>query len=922
MRNGMGRGNFKSICTCLFTLTLAAPALADQALANPKEGLMLRRITEYWRDGDYTSAKRQILEFLEKNPESPLRDPLSAMLGDLYFQAQDYRQALATYDLIVGQEIRQKTFFNNLQAHFEMKDYNWVIEKAENFLKQNKDGNQQQETKVRYLLAEGAFRQAMHSQDMQKRVGYLKLAKPHFKILTQTEYGDRALFPLAETYRLLKEDDKASVLYGELAIKFPVHRERFLFQAGLLQINHDKSQAIKTFHQVYEMGGKRAKLAVFNELILLYQNGQFDDYLALYPKVINELPNEKAPLLQFYEGRSFYAVGSFEQAVTILEAFVESKPARSKELKTALLLLVNCATQLKDGALLDRTMFAFKANFPKDRELAKIIFAHAQFSRDTGNFAVALQDLKLLASDFPDFEERELVIYDMGLILEQTDQFQEGRETFLAFIEKFPESSRQNGAWRHLINCCIEDLKNPSGVQSQEAKENFVRILDVALKKKELLTEKEQVQYGLTHVKFLCDLGRYEEAMPLVSQFLVDSIDEDYQAEANLLMAICEQKINGSTGLFIAYSEKALHLKPHLPQSDQLHLELYNAYLNSAFDERQQEQKGQLISKAANHLFDSGTWKTGTIKRNNLIWLTHYYYEKGKVNPTDFKRAASLFNSLLGTSEGIGQLRITPESIELEGETLKFAHLLSLYDKKEEQIALLEALVRKQETLEELPWKLKRRAILELAKAYEANHQYENAMRSYQFLAANAGSAPSTLVNTAQLQLAKLQFKLLPAEKKRGDQPEVVGILHRLKDIQIQKRIAGEPVHLEAALQYAELRTLLADPEKKAKTSLFFLQRMQEDFNSEVDVIASEYNEAREHYPEKNLIFNAYMSYVKAQILMSQAELARDKGNVESAERWETQALKILDHLLESEDELRPYLLERVKSSQSQIRKI
>lgn len=917
----MGHGHFKSLCIGLIALTLAIPAYSEQKSASPKEALMLRRITEYWRDGDYASAKRQILDFLERNPQTTLRDPLSAMLGDLYFQERDYRQALATYDLIVNQEVRQKTFFNNMQAHFEMKDYEWVIEKAENHLKLNRDGDHKLETKVRYMFAESAFRQALNSDNQQQKLAYLKMAKPQFKILTQSSYGDRALFPLAEIHRLLKEDDRAAGLYLELAQKYPAHRERFLFQAAILHINHDKQEAIKTFQRVYEMGGKRAKLAAFNELILLYQNGQYDDYIALYPQVVNEIPNEKVPLLQFYEGRSFYALGDFEQAVVTLEAFVESKPVRSKELKTALLLLVNCASQLKDPALIDRTLYSFKTTFPKDQELAKIIFTHSQMCRESGNFAGALQDLKTLMSDFPSFEESETVVYDMGLILEQTDQVQEARETFLAFIEKYPESQRQNAAWRHLLNCSIEELKNPAQVHSAESKESFVRILDVALKKKELLTDKERKQYSLVQVKFLCDLGKYDEAVPLLHQYLADNIDEDAQAEGNLLMALCEERTGGSSGQFIAHAEKALSLRPHLPESDILHLELYNAYLSLALSEQERDLKDLLIDKAAEHLFNSGSWKNGSIKRDNLLWLTHYYYTRGKTNQADFERATTLFNSILGTNETMGQLLITPETVALEAETLKFAFLLGLHDRKEQQVALLEALVRKQETQSELPWKLKRRAILELAKAYESNSQYENALRSYQFLS-SGNAASSVVTSTAQLHLAKLQFQMLPAEKQRANQPDVIGILHRLKDLQIQKRLPSEPVHLEAALEYAELRAALADPDERASTCLFFLQRVQEDFNSEDDLVAREYNSLRDRYPEKDQIFNGYMRYIEAEMLKCQAEIAREEKNEEYAVECEEQALSMLDELLESEETLHPYLLERVKVSRSQIAKL
>ncbi len=255
-----------AICTILL---LSNVAFADTA--SPQEALLLRRITEYWKDGDYATVKRQVIDFLTKNPNTSLRDPLNSMLGDLYFQEHNFQQALASYQSIQNSEIVEKIFFNHLQAHFEMRDYLPVIEKGENFLKEKNKSAAVDPLKVRYLVSEAYFRYALASDDAEKKVFYLKLAKPHYKILSQTSLSDRALFPLAEIHRLLREDERAAALYISLAEKYPEHRERFLFQAGILQIKDNKFEAINTFFKVHEMGGKRSRLAAYNALILMYQ---------------------------------------------------------------------------------------------------------------------------------------------------------------------------------------------------------------------------------------------------------------------------------------------------------------------------------------------------------------------------------------------------------------------------------------------------------------------------------------------------------------------------------------------------------------------------------------------------------------------------------------------------------------------------
>jgi len=348
------------------------------------------------------------------------------------------------------------------------------------------------------------------------------------KVLTQSKYSERVLFPLAEIHRLLREDDRAVSLYLNLAQKYPEHRERFLFQAAILQIKEDKKEAIQTFYKVHEMGGKRSKLAAFNRLILMYQTEDYEGFLTYHQNVIALMPDQKVPLLNFYEGRCHYSLGDYQQAVMPLENFIIATKGRSKELKTTFLLLVNCSRYLKDIALLERTLFSYKNAFPKDAEVPKVLMIHSQMCRENGNFNQALSDLKTLTTDYPGYEDAEAVRYDYALLLSQTDKWIEAREMFLAFLDEYPQSKRKNAAWRHLLNCCIEEIKNPSQVNSDTSKETFVSILSHALEENHVLTDKEKQQYALVMMKCLCELERYEEVVPMLSQYIADTVDPGF----------------------------------------------------------------------------------------------------------------------------------------------------------------------------------------------------------------------------------------------------------------------------------------------------------------------------------------------------------------------------------------------------------
>ncbi|MBS0629537.1 MAG: tetratricopeptide repeat protein [Verrucomicrobia bacterium] len=874
-----------AICTILLLSNVAY-----SETATPQEALLLRRITEYWKDGDYATVKRQVIDFLTKNPNTSLRDPLNSMLGDLYFQEHNFQQALATYLSIENPEIREKIYFNHLQAHFEMRDYLPVIEKGEDFLKDKNKSAAIDPLKVRYLVAESYFRYALSCDDMEKKVFYLKLAKPHYKLLSQSTFSDRALFPLAEVHRLLREDERAAAIYISLAEKFPEHQERFLFQAAILQIKDNKFEAINNFFKVHELKGKRSRLAAYNALILMYQAEQYEDYLRLYNETVSLMPNQKIPLLTFYEGRSHYALGKYDQAVLSLENFIKINKEKSKELKTAFLLLANCSRYLKDVPLLERTYYSFQTIFPKDSEAAKVLMIHAQMNRDSGNIEQALTDLKTLIATYPD--ESEGALYDCAVLLAQTDQWKGAREMFSQFIEQYPSSQRATAAWRHLLNCSIEELKNGGEKQS------FVSIVEGALKHN-ALSQKEKEQYELAMLKCQCELGQFEIAAPMIAGYISSVADRSLLADAHLLMAICQKKLSTDAGLFIHHGEMALKHNPKLPESGLLHLELFNVYL--AKGETEVTEKDYFYGRSAEHLFASGAWKDKTIKFENYVWLTNYYYNQALAG-RDYDKAKLLYCNLLDT--------VTPQ---LEVEALKFAHLLGLHDEKRDQIALLQQLSHAQATQSELPWKLKRRTTLELAQAYESDGEYAQAIKLYCELAKPGERSTSIVTNTAQLHLAKLKYRQINPVNRTAENPEIITILHDLKDLQIQKKLLAEPLHLEAALQYAEIRCNMTAGEEQAKNSHFFYKRMVEDFNNLEDPITQEYTILRQQHPEKNGIFNAYMQYAQAQMLKCEAEILKAKNRTSKAAECQQKALETVNLLLQNKEHLQPYLLDRVK---------
>ena len=87
---------------CFILSTFLFSCVCDQLVAKEpvhqthkqsnEEAFLIRRIAEFWKDGDFGIVKTQIIAFLDKYPESELKDYFLGILGDIYLQENKYEK--------------------------------------------------------------------------------------------------------------------------------------------------------------------------------------------------------------------------------------------------------------------------------------------------------------------------------------------------------------------------------------------------------------------------------------------------------------------------------------------------------------------------------------------------------------------------------------------------------------------------------------------------------------------------------------------------------------------------------------------------------------------------------------------------------------------------------------------------------------
>lgn len=851
-----------------FSLLLLAASLAGVSLqakdieSSLEESLELRRISEYWKEKNYATAKSQIIYFLGKNPQSPYVDQLNAMLGDLAFQEKNYPEALVCYDKLEEKEFRLKTLFRRLHSLYETGKYEEFILSSDLFLNDPNATAGEIQT-IHFELAEAYFCKAHAPENEEAKTELLQQALSHYNQIQKTKFAPMALLPQAQIYAQLEEQEKAASLYLLLAQSDSDKKEEYLFQAASLQLHFDKKASIATYTSLIGLEGKHASKAAFNQLNLLFQEKLYKEFVLAHGKSSRYITQDKASLIQYYLGKSLFKTHNYAAAIDPLLQALSSKELDQIQEKNALVTVIACAKEVKDLTLFEKGLAHLKAAFPQDRETTNSLLMHAQLCREKKQWTKARADVKEILSLSPDHPQKESLLYDNALCLVHEEKWEEGAAAFDAFLTDYPESSYRTQARRHLVSLRLEDLKH-AGKQTRKIKqEELIKSLEMALEEKKTFstTEKQKMRFllGKTHY----ELGMYEEAIGEFSEYARDFHKDPSCGDAYLLLAYCYHKESRDEIHFVLNAEKALSLNPHLQGALELHLTLFNTYLGLA-EKSLPDEKREMITKAAEHLFLA---IEKPVQRENLRWLAAYYFEQSETGSKEAaERSALVLQKLLGITDPASSLSITAQTLDREGEAMKLAEIYAKTNRQNERKKLLEALTAEQRNQPHLAWKYQRMALFELANARLSLDEKQEALAAYDELISSSSHISSYFALAAKLEKAKLQFSLLPSSERTEDAQTVQAICDTLKEVQLMRKLHSEPLHLEAALTYIDIRTELAPPDQKTFQRRFLLEKMRENFSNRGDPLVEEYLSAADRFPEKEQLYRRYLGYIDAEI--------------------------------------------------------
>ncbi len=882
----------KIVSTICHSAILLQGTLLPKEHLSPQENVFLRRITEFWKDKDYALVKKQVIDFISANPLSPLTDHLYAILGDLYFQEKNYTEAIQAYRQINVAEFQEKTLYSHACSLYTTNDYAGVVALAQPFYQKGTLSRIDRGEEIHSILGDSFYRIISAEENSAKKKELAAIAKPILQSLAPKE--PRALHFLADIHRHLGEYPEACTFYILLADKETDKKEEFLLQAASLQLDFDKTAAAATYGKIAVLGGPKATEAAYNQFALLFQAQNYAELASAHQAISAHLAPEHLPLFQLCLGRSYFFLENYNAAAQSFEKYLENQKD-----KGALIMLLICAQKTSDTALFDRVMDDLVKAYPQDPEVAQALLIHAQHAVEKQDLSKAASDLGKVLAEFPNIDNKEVLLYDHALLLSQTQNWGASRNSYLKLLEQFPGTAHKTQIYQFLLTCSIEGLKaSPDDV---EVKKQLVGDLQNALP---TFSDDQKASYLFLLGKAQFELEQYSQASETLQSLLTAYPEHPSAHDAHLLAALCQREQGIYDSAFAEHAEKALAAAPLATPMQALHRDLFNAYRNQGNWER-----------AAEHLYQAYVVGNESIQEDNKIWLASFYFEKAKEGDKAAKeKALAIYPKLLSL---VGE-QMTPTAAVihpmLEAEVLKFSSLLP----QPKKALLLSSLTDLQEKNPQIEWKLAQQTLFELGKTYASLHESQKALDIFSNLI--QPSSPSYFSSAAQLEKSRLFFILCPEEKRNEENPEIVEVLSSLKDLQIQKKIYSEPLHLEAALEYADIRTSLAPSEKRIETALFFLNRLKEDFTNAEDPALQEYSGASTAFPEKSALYHNYLKCLDAEINRLQALQCRKTKDLDTAKTLEQSAQALLTEVLSSKNAT-PYLLERAELNLSAIRR-
>lgn len=872
--------------------------------ASPEEVFFVQRIMEFWKDNDAALAAHQIEEFFRLYPQSQFTDSLLLLKGDLLSADDKYEEALACYQKIADAGYQDKAIAHRLDALYQLGHYSTLCQEAHAIL--SRPDKVAWEEVANFYYGQAQLALAKKSSHPEASKGHYLVAQNALEKVTGVEFRDFAIQSLAEIYAVQSCFEQQANCYLQLMQKFPEKKMQWSLTLALAQRKYSPDTAIQTYMELRNAQNPCAAQANRELLTFLFEQGRHQkivDEAAEFTHWNSSTQDRLVPLLL---GRAHSYLNQHEAAISYLEPLLQ--PFKTQHVgslpngevnfvKSLLMPLIFGAHALNELSMVEAWANDYERLLGGDDDFGEVLYVLAMTFKNCDHYLRAEGLLDRLLQSYPNFAKRENAVLERALLQFKLREWDKCHQAFTTFLREYPSSSYRQGISAYLVNTSLQRLEEAEKNREllKPHQERLLMDLELALQNADELSDEQKPAYTLKKCELLYALGRSQEVTSCLSDFLLRFSADPSLYRAHLLLAACYES-HKELALFTEQAEKALALKPDLLEKPQLQLNLFVSYLQLAKEAAEgSEAQRRCTGAAAEHLyahFDAHK----KLEPKNLQWLANYYYQQtwpeqrehfALVLQTEQEKQAAM-RSLTLYRHLLREWPAEPQQLLcLENDILMHSNLCASLNCPVEQVALLEKLGGVQESHAALPWKWRSRLLFMLGVHYQETAQINLALKTFEKAASQMKSDPLAIC-AAKLAGIRLSYQLIAPAERILDNPQMIALLKRLKDLQMAKVWAHEPYHLDAALEYATMRASLVPAHEQAEQLRFLLERMQQEVSAEEDIPSKQYHRLRRADSHKGPLYGAYMQLVEGHIALQESKIAAAQGQLmESAAKKE-----------------------------------
>lgn len=847
------------VCCLSIFLPTQTPCLSPPS---EPEILFAKRIVELWDIRDAQVVINQSQLFLKRYPNSVFRDSILGIVAEGHKHKGEYTRALRALNAIHSDEYKRKTLITRVDILQKMNQEQQIIKELQPHIPQIGNVPKDTESQLYTLCYADAVRGVASKTDNDdKKNQYYSIASRRYRTLKGSQFDCQARMGLAALYTSMGKDKEAAKMYMSLADDFTDNREAYLYQAAKHQMTYDPEEAFATLDETSEFSTQNQSERAVLKAKILYDLGKHDYLIDVEQSLKESVFAQHLPIIDYYLGMSFFKEKDYHNASDILGSLVNNNfPSihSTETQKNILLHLITAEYQRDRPDQATSYTETFKTRFPNDEGIVHAYLVKGIYLINNGMAEEGLKHLERTMKAYPNAKEMTNLRHQRNIALMKMEDWETARSLFLVFAEEDPKSPLRVEALKNIPVCTQKLIAQAKETEQPTTPlyRQLIEDLQLMMNTKGVLTAKQKPSVLVEQIRSYGACGEHHKAYKLAKIFLDKYPEHNECYQVHILIAQATSELGYATKETIEHLEKALALNSKMPQAVIVHIKLFKAYAELI----DKEVNDTYIDLACDHLYSAYTLAEGMIPEENRTWLANAYTSKLENRSVGHTYTKLFTDTDLRTAE-------------------KAATLYRSVGKKcQDQVALAKCCIwtGNQESALEIIKEVQQDSSLSDSDKYtccylkgkilESQGDKAGALELYKKIPSHPG--PSQYIGLlAGLQTARLTIDT--ADKNTTLQEQSY---KKLKQLQMQKQLRTEPVHLEAALDYCFITADQVPPEKRNETLLRQLKAMKADFTNKDDICSQDYHNAMEQYAERKELYHHYMLLVDSYINMIEAK--------------------------------------------------